>query len=359
VNKPENIHEVLPGIFMFRERGGLSAIKPEVNIYILAGHDGLIFDAGYGSRGAVAGLARHVRLVGEYYKSQNRRFALTRVLPSHAHPDHFSGLRRIRDALGCRVLLTRNIAERIGSRESFYRHFEADAFEDYLVKRKPLGRVLDRLRLSAFRAVNEKIYGMEFLDDPDEIIPDESAVSINGEPWLVFPSPGHSSDHISLYSEKKGVLFAGDNVLRSITTWLGPPDSSLEDYLRSLERIRRLPELNTILSAHGSPVVNPRERVAEILEYRKKRTLEVLDETRKRGGRGITVDRLVRMFYPRENIFKREMARGWIVLTLKHLESRGYCTRGVNGTTVFFTAGEDAPRAEDLFSEIGRSDGRP
>lgn len=43
--------EVYPGIFFIRESGGMLGIaKPPENIYVLAGNDGLIFDAGYGTK---------------------------------------------------------------------------------------------------------------------------------------------------------------------------------------------------------------------------------------------------------------------------------------------------------------------
>ena len=42
--------EVYPGIFIIREKGAYGTIKPAENIYILAGNDGLIYDAGYGKK---------------------------------------------------------------------------------------------------------------------------------------------------------------------------------------------------------------------------------------------------------------------------------------------------------------------
>ena len=41
--------EVYPGIFLIKEKGTFGAIKPPENIYVLAGPDGIIYDAGYGT----------------------------------------------------------------------------------------------------------------------------------------------------------------------------------------------------------------------------------------------------------------------------------------------------------------------
>jgi len=47
------MEEVFPDIFLIKQKGSFGQIKPTENIYILAGHDGIIYDAGYGSRKTV------------------------------------------------------------------------------------------------------------------------------------------------------------------------------------------------------------------------------------------------------------------------------------------------------------------
>lgn len=144
--------------------------------------------------------------------------------------------------------------------------------------------------------------------------------SINDETWKLFASPGHSTDHISLYNQEKGILFSGDNVLRSVTTWLGPPSSCLKDYVQSLEKILNLPHLKIIFSAHGRPIENPRERIKDILEHRRQRTNQVMKRIQKNKKGGITPEEIIKTMYPGKNKMKHSIARGWIVLTLKHLE---------------------------------------
>ena len=94
------MEEVYPDIFRIKERGSFGVVKPSENVYVLAGSDGLIYDAGYGKRKTVRYLISKIEEIENLYKSQNKEFNITRVLPSHWHPDHSSGLRLLRKYLG-------------------------------------------------------------------------------------------------------------------------------------------------------------------------------------------------------------------------------------------------------------------
>jgi len=47
------MEEVIPGIFLIKEKSGFERIKPSENIFVIAGPDGLIFDAGFGNKKVV------------------------------------------------------------------------------------------------------------------------------------------------------------------------------------------------------------------------------------------------------------------------------------------------------------------
>jgi glyoxylase-like metal-dependent hydrolase (beta-lactamase superfamily II) len=317
------MQEVYPDIFLIKEKGTFGAIKPPENIYILAGSDGIIFDAGYGTKKALKYLISEIKKIEQKYKENNKEFKLTRILVSHCHPDHFSGLKRIRKALGIRVSLTKNSAEIIKNKKNFVKSYETDAYEDYLRVRKKLSRkIINILRNVGSRVFYNRIYGVSFIDNPEEILDSNSEIMINGELWKIFPSPGHAIDHISLYNEEKGILFSGDNILRSITTWLGPPNSDLADYISSIERIQKLPNLKLILAAHGSPIENPKDRIAEILLHRKEREYQVLHIIYENSSTGISPKDIIKAIYPQDSRFLHQVARGWIVLTLKMLEQK-------------------------------------
>ena len=329
--------EVYPGIFLIKEKGTFGAIKPPENVYVLAGSDGIIFDAGYGTKKAVKHFIRDLKKVEEYYKEQNKEFKLTRILVSHCHPDHFSGLKRIREALGIPISLTKKSAEIIKDKKSFIKSFETDAYEDYLRVRKKITRkIINVLRNIGSRLFYQRIYGVSYINDPEEIIDDDTEITINGEIWRIFPSPGHAIDHISLYNEGEGILFSGDNILRSITTWLGPPNCSVAEYIKSIEAIQKLPNLNLILAAHGSPIENPKERLADILIHRKEREKKVLNIIYDEKEKGICPKDIIKAIYPNHSRFLHQVARGWIVLTLKMLEEKNLIKRQDTKKKVLF-----------------------
>jgi len=329
--------EVYPNIFLIKEKGTSGAIKPPENIYVLAGSDGIIFDAGYGTKKALKHLLTELKKIEEQYKEQNKEFNLTRIIVSHCHPDHFSGLKRIRKALGVKISLTKKSAEIIKDKESFIKSFKTDAYEDYLRVRKKITRkIINVLRNVGSRLFYQRIYGVSYINDPEEIFDDDTEIIINGENWRIFPSPGHAIDHISLYNEEKGILFSGDNILRSITTWLGPPNSSVAEYIKSIETIQKLPNLKLIFAAHGSPIENPKERISDILAHRKEREQQVLNIIYDNKEKGISPKEIIKAIYPNESRLLHQVARGWIVLTLKMLEERNLIKRQVTKKKVLF-----------------------
>ena len=55
------MEEVYPGIFRIKERGSFGVVKPSENVYVLAGPDGVIYDAGYGRKKEVKYLISKIR----------------------------------------------------------------------------------------------------------------------------------------------------------------------------------------------------------------------------------------------------------------------------------------------------------
>ncbi|MCJ7580855.1 MAG: MBL fold metallo-hydrolase, partial [Candidatus Aminicenantes bacterium] len=263
-----------------------------------------------------------IKQIEDLYKKQDKPFNITRIFITHSHPDHFSGLKLLRKRLHVKVVVTKKTAAIIKNKKSFIRNHHSSS-ED-LMKNNSL--IFSRLWggiHGIFRWFFYKpLVGLTFLENPDEIIDENSEISINGEIWTIFPTPGHASDHVSLYNEKIGVLFAGDNILRRVTTWLGPPDSNLNDYIQTIEQLSRLPNLQVIFSAHGGPITNPKERIQEVLKHRLRRTDQVKSIVQKHGTQGISPDDIIRELYPNIKLMKHELARGWVVLTLRHLEEQ-------------------------------------
>ncbi len=309
------MEEVFPNIFMITETGTMGALMPPVNLYVIAGHDGLMFDTGYGRRASLAPRATGLERIETVVTGRGQSFHVRRALPSHTHPDHFSGLRFLKKRFGTRSVLTAAMAANMKPKKLYY--------QGAVNRRFRTSRGKDLLARLVVRHFQPRLLGSTLERDPDFIIPDETTLFINDEPWQVMPAPGHCDDHIFLYNEDRGILFSGDNIMRRITTWLGPPRSNLDDYQATLRRVLDLPRLELILSAHGSPVTRPRERIKSLLEHRRQRTEDVLTVIRRAGRSGITPGGIVNRLYTGSESQKRFFADGWIMLTLEKLETEG------------------------------------
>jgi glyoxylase-like metal-dependent hydrolase (beta-lactamase superfamily II) len=317
--------EVTPGIFVITEKSRFKLLKPPVNIYAIPGEGGLVYDAGYGNRGCIRSLTRGLDEIAGHTGYGSAGEAFSRLLISHTHPDHFSGAGPLRKALGLKVMLTEKMIPFISSDRAYRASYEI-LNTGAGVRSAPARAVLVLVK-RALHFFYRLIYRIQYISEPDIIIPERGFIEINGERWDVFPSPGHSDDHISLYSPSRGVLLAGDNILRAKTSWLGPPRSDLRDYIRSMREIAALPGLKLILSAHGSPVTAPAERIQQIIQWRLKRVDDVKAAVEESGLNGITLSGLYKKLYRGQGMIRFQIVEGWMRLTLKYLEDEGVIVR--------------------------------
>ena len=320
--------EVFPGIFLIKETRKLFNFLESTNLYVIAGNDGLIYDSGYGNRSSIKFALKELNKIESVYQSEYKTLNLTRILPSHSHSDHISGLKELRKRLGLKILVTKEIAEIICDKLAYSKAYRADNYKDYFIVNKSVKQRLKSYLLSKLANFFWNfIAGVSYIDDPDEIIDKDSEIIINGDIWRIFPSPGHSFDHISLYNEQKGILFAGDNIFKSISGWLGPPESNLDEYMHTLETYNKLNNLRLILPAHGDPIENPKERIKEAILHRENRLNQVLDLIRNSQDTGLTPKEIIENVYTNGSRMIKQIARGWVCLSIKKLELEGSISR--------------------------------
>lgn len=327
----DDVKEVSPGIFMIEERGLSRVYKPPVNVYVITGTDGLVFDAGYGNSGAIRQFEHAYKSIIRHCESGGVNAGVSRILISHAHPDHFAGLRKLSAMYNLKIMVTGRMSEILRSgrayRDSFA--YKEPGRKERSVLCGGIKRVLDRInyRLYAWS------WGIDFISRPDIVISDTCSVTVNGREWQIFHSPGHSDDHITLYNPETGILLGGDNILRSKFTWLGPPRSDIDLYLESLRFIMKLPGLTMILPAHGSVITAPVKRISEIISYWENRMKQVRGCVHGAGASGITLIEILRQLYPGSGRVKHEFARGWVLLVLEKFMKDGVIY--IKGTRFF------------------------
>lgn len=92
-------------------------------------------------------------------------------------------------------------------------------------------------------------------------------------PFEVFPTPGHSVDHVCLLLGS--VCFCGDLILGSGSSFVPPDGGSLAAYLSSLARMREL-DLELLCPGHGPFVTDPAAKIDEYREHRLHRERKLL-----------------------------------------------------------------------------------
>ena len=91
-------------------------------------------------------------------------------------------------------------------------------------------------------------------------------------------TPGHTPGHMCLYDAGKKLLFCGDHILGTITPNITielSMENPLQDYLDSLKKVEKL-EVETLLTAHGTPVPNMYDRIHELYRHHEARLAEVV-----------------------------------------------------------------------------------
>jgi glyoxylase-like metal-dependent hydrolase (beta-lactamase superfamily II) len=172
-------------------------------------------DAGVGEPAHLEAIAAHL----------NGR-PLVRVLVTHGHPDHASGVPALRD------------------------------------------------RWPALEA-------WKWLEAPEpgwRAVRDGEHVRAGNTQLTVIHTPGHAADHICVWQPETRALYCGD-MMTATTTILIPPASrggSLRAYLDSL---RRLADLQPAVAwpGHGGVIARPVDRIHEYIAHRADRERQVLD----------------------------------------------------------------------------------
>ena len=94
----------------------------------------------------------------------------------------------------------------------------------------------------------------------------------------VVVTPGHTADSLTFLLEEDRALLTGDTVLGRGTTVVAHPDGRLQDYLRSLRRLRDLSEAvgaEHVLPGHGPALRDPADLLDAYLQHRRARLDQV------------------------------------------------------------------------------------
>ena len=88
-------------------------------------------------------------------------------------------------------------------------------------------------------------------------------------------TPGHTANHLAFIVREEKRLLSGDHVMAWSTSIVAPPDGSMGDYMRSLEKLLAL-DVENYWPGHGGPVREPHRFVRALIHHRRMREASIL-----------------------------------------------------------------------------------
>lgn len=240
-----------------------------VMLILEPGHT-ILFDVGSGSETSSLDVDLGFAVVRDLFDENVHLAELDTAVISHAHIDHFGGIKHITSHSSARVCVHELDARVIA-------HFE----ERVVIASKDVDVYLRRAGVDApTRAELLSMYANSrhwFKSQKvDRTLRDGDSI---GRGHQVIHVPGHCPGLICL--RVGDILLSSDHVLARITPHQFPqaitPYAGLEHYLESLTKVRNLEGINLTLGGHEAPIFDLRSRVDEIDAFHRGRLAKVLE----------------------------------------------------------------------------------
>jgi glyoxylase-like metal-dependent hydrolase (beta-lactamase superfamily II) len=219
-----------------------------------------IVDPGWDTDDNWAALVEALRAVGR--EPGDLRSAIV----THLHPDHLGMAERVRRETGARVILHR--AEQAVLEHGWAREPLDDQLEEWGV---PSARHAEMGEVLALSDGYSEFHANDVVDDGERL-------DIPGFDLIAMHTPGHTSGHLSLRDDARGLLYTGDHLLPSIFSGLGlggeTETNPIADYLTALDRVAGYPDYE-VLPGHGYRFTGVTDRANIVAEHHLKRSREV------------------------------------------------------------------------------------
>ena len=172
-----------------------------------------------------------------------------------------------------------------------------------------------------------RLFGRRWMraPEPSRRVVDDDIVTFGRREWVAVHTPGHTNDHLCLYSPTDGVFLAGDHVLPTITPHISgliAGADPLAQFFASLDRMAALEGVTLALPAHGHPFTDLAGRCREIQEHHDER-LDTLRQAAASLGDASVVDLSHELFKQRS---WGRMAESETYAHLEHLRHAGEMT---------------------------------
>jgi glyoxylase-like metal-dependent hydrolase (beta-lactamase superfamily II) len=268
---------------------------------------------------------------------------VSRLVITHTHIDHYGMAGRFVERTGCELWahpaadrdidLYQHPEERVRRlRELFLDHGVAESELDELTQFEDWRRFISDVIL------------------PTNHVTDGDVVTVDDREWQVIYTPGHSANHICLFSPPDRLLISGDHLLPTITPHIdyerhGEKDP-LGDFLESLAKVEKLDPAIT-LPGHGGPFEEGAERARIVARHHERRLGSILQVVRHEAH---TAEEITQEIFGSTLLnFQKRLALGEALAHIKYLSQRGEIerVRDEEGRWVYRKASRRAPREID------------
>jgi len=120
--------------------------------------------------------------------------------------------------------------------------------------------------------------------NPARFLKGGQQIRLKGLTIDIIHTPGHTPGHLCFFFQEPGVLFLGDYDLTAFGHWYGERDSSIQETISSIKRLKRIPA--TIwLTCHETGIFEKDpgdlwDQYLAVIDYREQRLLDFLNRPR-------------------------------------------------------------------------------
>lgn len=159
---------------------------------------------------------------------------------------------------------------------------------------------------------------------PGRVLEDGDVLATTDFELTAVHTPGHASNHLCYRHAALGWLFTGDHIIDGSTVVIDPPDGNMADYLRSLEKLKRL-DITAIAPGHGNLIERPGAVIGWTIAHRLEREAKIARVLAAHPGK--TLSGLVQHAYEEVDASLHPIAERSLLAHLEKLEAESRARR--------------------------------